>query len=1113
MSSKDVTQSSRRLLFALLLNRRLWIVPLVWSLILIALNQHDYLTFHFFAEIFPIALSVIMLSAIWWMRKFKENAFLLFIAGGYIWIAGLDIAHILTSDGMNLFIEGNTNLATQFWIGARYLEALLLLAAPVATAKARTGHLLLTAFGVIASGFAILVLSGNFLTTYIEGVGLTDFKIYSEYLIITILAAALVSLWKLNRSINPKEKILIATAIVFTMCAELSFTVYVEIHDISVLSGHIFKSFSYWLIFQAIVVYNLKAPLTELSEFRNTLDSVIDGVMIFDAESLEITYVNKNVATRAGKSIASIVGQTPDFVIANFDVAEFRELSNPLVYGKKKSITYKTTYANEVGNPVSREITLQLMDADNATPRFISISRELDARKQMKLAQAELEFQKLALDEHAIVSVANAKGEITYVNDKLSTISGFTREELIGRNHNILRSAEHPEEFYQDMWQTISDGRPWHGEIMNRKKNGGHYWVLSTIFPQLGEDGKPVSYIGIRTDITERKDAEKEIQKFKKTLDLGKDAVNMMWVDTLEHDYVNNAGAELLRKDREAIIGEKAKLVNLSFDEERFRILAKPLVAGDVESFSYEAFVERADGTRSYLDLIVQLLKVDGERDRFVSTARDITERKKAEKEAQESKEILDFSDDGAIVVWADTLEIVYVNNTMVNWFSRSAEALIGLTVPEANPSFDTPRFEILKSKLLANEVSSVTYESIFVRSDGSEFPIETMIQAFRGETERPRFVAISRDITKRRKDDHKIRQLQVSLDSIADPVCMFWLDNLEYFYANKATSDFCGFSNEELMGHSPQELFKEFDQTEFNQRYAQLFSGELSSITFELYQYDKYGNLREFEVLAQKIAVDGERPHIVEIFRDISERKKVEQAKSEFISTVSHELRTPLTSIKGVLGLIKAGAFDGAPEKLLPMVDIAYENSGRLEALIDDILDVEKISAGGMEFEPKPINVSMFIEEALEANRVYGDKHEIEFVVNAVEDRLIINGDKGRLMQVMANLLSNAAKFSPAGSKVKISAARQSRNACICITDYGSGIPEAAQATIFERFTQADSSDQREKGGTGLGLSISKTIVEGHGGTIWFETEVGEGTTFHIELPTATTPKRDEGQ
>ena len=230
--------------------------------------------------------------------------------------------------------------------------------------------------------------------------------------------------------------------------------------------------------------------------------------------------------------------------------------------------------------------------------------------------------------------------------------------------------------------------------------------------------------------------------------------------------------------------------------------------------------------------------------------------------------------------------------------------------------------------------------------------------------------------------------------------------------------------------------------------------------------------------------------------------REEIDKAKSEFISTVSHELRTPLTSIKGALGLMRSGSFDEQPNKLRPMLDIAYNNSERLVALINDILDMEKIEAGMLRFMMQPTDLASLLEEAVEANQSYGDKYDVTFTCSGTDEPLLVNGDKDRLMQVLANLFSNAAKFSPRGGQVEVSLLREGDWARIAVKDSGNGIPEAARETIFEKFTQADSSDQRQMGGTGLGLSIAKMMVEKLDGAVSFTTEVGKGTTFYVDIP-----------
>ena len=233
----------------------------------------------------------------------------------------------------------------------------------------------------------------------------------------------------------------------------------------------------------------------------------------------------------------------------------------------------------------------------------------------------------------------------------------------------------------------------------------------------------------------------------------------------------------------------------------------------------------------------------------------------------------------------------------------------------------------------------------------------------------------------------------------------------------------------------------------------------------------------------------------------EIAERKKAENAKQEFTSTISHELRTPLTSIKGSLGLIQSGAICALPDKLQPMVDIAYANCERLMILINDILDIDKIEAGKMDVHMQQTEVGWLVEEALKANRDYGVEHGITFVRAETDKKMFVYGDADRLMQVLSNLMSNAAKFSSDGERVTLSAARDGDTIRISVTDNGIGIPEEFRESIFDKFSQIDSSDTKLKGGTGLGLSISKAIVEQHGGEIGLVSEVGRQ---HVLLHTA---------
>jgi signal transduction histidine kinase len=234
----------------------------------------------------------------------------------------------------------------------------------------------------------------------------------------------------------------------------------------------------------------------------------------------------------------------------------------------------------------------------------------------------------------------------------------------------------------------------------------------------------------------------------------------------------------------------------------------------------------------------------------------------------------------------------------------------------------------------------------------------------------------------------------------------------------------------------------------------------------------------------------------------DISDRKAIERVKNEFVSTVSHELRTPLTSIAGSLGLLAGGKAGELPERAKKLIEIANNNSQRLVRLVNDILDLEKIDAGKMVFKVIPTSIRHVVEQAIESSKGYADSFHVRLRLAPDAQDGTVNGDPDRLTQVFINLLSNATKFSPLGANVDVQIVRMGETIRVSIRDYGRGIPPEFRSSIFKKFAQADASDRRERGGTGLGLNIAKSIVEHHAGHITFETEMGRGTTFIVELP-----------
>lgn len=236
-------------------------------------------------------------------------------------------------------------------------------------------------------------------------------------------------------------------------------------------------------------------------------------------------------------------------------------------------------------------------------------------------------------------------------------------------------------------------------------------------------------------------------------------------------------------------------------------------------------------------------------------------------------------------------------------------------------------------------------------------------------------------------------------------------------------------------------------------------------------------------------------------IVQDLTERNQLDKMKDEFISTVSHELRTPLTSIAGSLSLVLGGAAGELTEKSKKMLGIAERNSRRLTLLVNDLLDMEKLAAGKMTFLPQAIKINSILHDAIEQNTPYAESHQVSLELGDVVSAQIY-ADPARIQQVLANLISNAVKFSPKGKQVCIQAEQRKSSIRISIIDEGPGLSTEDVSGLFQRFTQLDNSTTKKQGGTGLGLAICREIIHQSGGYIGVDSDPGLGACFWFELP-----------
>ena len=242
------------------------------------------------------------------------------------------------------------------------------------------------------------------------------------------------------------------------------------------------------------------------------------------------------------------------------------------------------------------------------------------------------------------------------------------------------------------------------------------------------------------------------------------------------------------------------------------------------------------------------------------------------------------------------------------------------------------------------------------------------------------------------------------------------------------------------------------------------------------------------------------------------TEEEELEHLKKEFLSTISHELRTPLTAIKGSLGLALGGAAGPVAPELRELLELAEKNTDRLIALITSILDMFKLETRRLPLRVEPVSVAESIQHEVSSYWASAEKRNVVLEAQIETGLPPANADRTRLEQALSQLFSNAIKYSPCGATVTVAARRVMQNGTpfveVSVRDRGKGIPLQAQKRIFSKFSQAEDTLTREHQGSGLGLAIARAIIERHGGRIWFDSKVGQGSTFFFTLPACTEPE-----
>lgn len=633
------------------------------------------------------------------------------------------------------------------------------------------------------------------------------------------------------------------------------------------------------------------------------------------------------------------------------------------------------------------------------------------------------------------------------------------------------------------------------GEVRNIEVRG------EPLFNSLGE---LTGWVGTVMDITERKRVEAQLRQIQTNL---AKAQELAHIGSWEYDVVNQTctwSDEMYRIHQidpsQPILPSDAFYQLIHPDDQEAALSA--CMTG--RPWELDLRILRTDGEVRNAEVRAEpILDSSGEITKWVGTVMDITDRKRVEEKLRQSQDNLARAQQLAhIGSWEHDL-----TNQTTTW-SEELYRIHQLDPSQPPPTGDeSVRYVHPDDRPILLNGASVPQPQVMdlriIRQDGEIRNIEVRSDpVFDEQGQMVKWLGTVMDITDRKRIEEKLRrseaEMRAILDAIPDMLIRVKKDGTRLFISPGSLRSYQPVAS--LTGSS---IYDTLPADMANQR---MFYVERAIATGEkqVYEYEILvdGELHYEE--ARIVAINNEEALIV--VRDITERHRLEQMKTEFISVVSHELRTPLTSIQVALSLLDEQLVEPASEDAQTMIHTATQGVDRLVRLVNDILDLERLQSGRVRIARQACCPARLVETAIEQMKELANKSNVQFEVS-VED-CTVYADPDRLTQVLTNLLSNAIRFSPADSVVAIAVHPSSESSSgssvlkFMVKDEGRGIPIENLESIFERFQQVDASDSRERGGTGLGLAICRSIIQEHGGQIWAESEFGQGSTFYFTLP-----------
>lgn len=850
----------------------------------------------------------------------------------------------------------------------------------------------------------------------------------------------------------------------------------------------------------AIQNYNARIEIQKSEDkYKLLVNSINDGIVI--SQNGEFIFYNTRFAEILGYTLDELKNINYRKIYSKRGLKILMDRYERRQLGEDVSNHYETYFLKKNGEEIDIDVNVAIIDFEG-NPASFAVIRDIT---QEKAAINEILKLSRAIEQSSSsIIITNNESMIEYVNPRFTEITGYEKEEVLGKKMSAFKSGMNPQEKYKELWETIKQGENWYGELRNKKKEGGVYWEKVSISAIRDNEGVITHYVAIRDDITEQKQREQQLRENEEMLrsitDSANDAIVMVDCNALVR-FWNPSAEKILGFKEQEILGKN--FFDLLVPDEYKKMY-------DIQSFHgkfldellgsvFEFYALNKKGEKIPIEVSFSSFRLQGYWN-TIAIIRDISERKKAEQEinllAHAIKSISE-----AISVTDLEDRFIFVNKAFIKTYGYSREEVIGKhinLIRSEEMSKDTALLESIRRDTL--ERGGWQGEIYNQRKDGTVFPVMLSTSLLYNEKGTPiASIGVARDITDRKEWEKELYQsrerLNIILHSIGNGVIVLDALGKVIIYNDKALELLnipTSFKN-----HPPIKDFLIHTEHQGEALLSSLSKESFSNLELIVTEPD----YRILYVTGSTFQdVDRKSAGKVFILRDVTKEREIDRMKTDFVSSVSHELRTPLTAIMGFSNTILRNE-SMSEETKHEFIEIIYNESKRLARLIEDVLSISKIESEKITYEMEALNLDEVIQDAITIYRPQAEDKQIDLLYQKDEALPQILADHDAMIQVVVNLLSNALKFTLPKGKIDVRLKHEGNYIIFEVEDTGMGIPKREQEKIFQKFYRIHRPGMQIQG-TGLGLSIIKEILEKHNGKIDVISEENKGSLFRVSLP-----------